>query len=327
MVYKKKLLFLAALAGLLGLVYIGTLVFDPERINSRNASFVWLPPEFLDRADKIEISGKGVDPVSLERKGGAWVVPLEGIDYPARQGRVEDLLKILSSRGAYPVRAGSAASHERLGLTPDTADRIVIGGGAGLPLLDLLIGYDTAAKNEIYMRKNSQDEVRSGETTLTSYIGGLPSAWYNLRLFPETETPIDINAIQRVTVLVPPAAGEESPPPEPLVLSRNAAAGGWIIEGRADASPDNQRIDTYLRSIVDAEGEDFLPSMGANDPVYNEGRIVLELGNGVARTIRVGPLMEGNRRAAVVSGSPYVYALAEWTINRIFREGSYFVTQ
>ncbi|MDR2028068.1 MAG: DUF4340 domain-containing protein [Treponema sp.] len=326
MAYKKKLLFLLSLVGLLSLVYIGTLVFEPERVNTRNASFVWLPPELQDQADGIEITGNGAEPLVLERRGGLWVVPVEGVDYPARQGRVQDLLGLLSKRGAYPVRAGSAASHERLGLTEDTADRILIRGGAGLPLLDLLIGHDTAAQNEIYMRKNGQDEVRSGETAVSSYIGGARTAWYNLRLFPEGETqPLDITAIQRITVLAPPIA--EDSPAEPLVLSRNAAAGGWTLEGGGDTPPDSQRIDSYLRSIVDAEGEDFIPSMGANDQVYNEGRIVLEMGNGAARTIRVGPLIEGNRRSAVVSGSPYVYALAEWTISRIFRDGSYFVTQ
>lgn len=281
MAYKKKLLFLLSLVGLLTLVYIGTLVFEPERMNTRSASFVWLPPELQDKADRIEITENGAEPVILERRGGLWVVPVEGIDYPARRSRVEDLLGILSKRGAYPVRAGSAASHERLGLTEDTADRVVIGGGAGLPLLDLLVGYDTAAKNEIYMRKNNQDEVRSGETSLTSYITGARTAWYNLRLFPENETqPIDITTIQRITVLAPPAAGDS--PAEPLVLSRNAAAGGWLPEGGSDTPLDNQRIDSYLRSIVDAEGEDFIPSMGANDQVYNDGRIVLEMGDGTS---------------------------------------------
>jgi hypothetical protein len=328
MEYKKKLLFLSSLVGLLALVYIGTLVFEPERINTRSASFVWLPPEALDRADRIEIIANGTEPVLLERRGGPWVVPAAGLEYPARQGRVEDLLRILSSRGAYPVRAGSAASHERLGLTEDTSDRIIIGGGAGLPLLDLLIGYDTATKNEIYMRKNNQDEVRSGQPSLTAYISGERTAWYNLRLFPENETrPIDTTAIQRISVLAPAApepgpGAEDTPAPELLVLGRNA--GGWILEGGPDIPLDSQRIDAYLRSIVDAEGEDFIPSMGANDQTYNDGRIVLEMGDGTARTIRVGPLMEGNRRSAVISGSPYVYALAEWTISRIFREKSYF---
>jgi hypothetical protein len=37
----------------------------------------------------------------------------------------------------------------------------------------------------------------------------------------------------------------------------------------------------------------------------------------------VGILPE-NRKAATASGSPYVYALADWTVTRLFREKSYF---
>jgi hypothetical protein len=114
-------------------------------------------------------------------------------------------------------------------------------------------------------------------------------------------------------------------PERPLVLTRNQ--GSWIIDGATVHTPDNQRIESYIRSILDAEGEDFVDTLKTTDDSFNQGRIILEFGNGTTHTIRIGPSLESNRRNAVVSGSSFVYSLAEWTLNRLFRNGSDFEKQ
>jgi hypothetical protein len=314
MVYKKKLILLSGLTALLALIYAAALIFDPERVNARNAAFVWLDAEGADRADSIVISRQGEEIVSLARKNGLWFVPAEGIDLPVKQARVEDLFRILSARGAYPLRASSAASHERLGLAEGTAARIIIRGGAGAyPLLDLLVGNQDAAGREIYLKRQGQDEVRSGDTRIASYVNGTAGSWYDLRLFPEgSGGTIDTGMVQRLSVDYPGGIAE------PLTLSRSGT--GWTM---GSLSADTQRVELYIRSILDAEGEDFLPV--PDSPVFNEGRITLELGDGTNRIIRCGPLdEEGKRRSAQITGSPYVYQLAEWTLGRLFREASYF---
>jgi hypothetical protein len=329
MSYKQKLRALLCLVGVLALVFAGTLVFDPQRVNSRSSAFAWLPADGRDRADRIEVYRFGEEGVTLIRKNNEWFVPSEGLDLPAKPGRVEDLLRLLSSRGSYPLRASSSAAHERLGLMEETASRIVIRGGAGAyPLLDLLIGNEDAAGNEVYLRKNSQNEVRSGEDKLSAYVNGSRASWLNLRLFPETTPGPD--AVQRVTLVFPgdwPGASPEASPREPLILTRKDR--DWTMEGAA-GTPDTRQVESYIRAVLDAEGEDFISAMNPADPVFKAPHILLEMGDGAVRSIRLGPQEPaegGSRRSASVSGSPYVYALAEWTVNRILREGSYFVTQ
>jgi hypothetical protein len=106
------------------------------------------------------------------------------------------------------------------------------------------------------------------------------------------------------------------------------------VEGVAAELLDGTRIEPYIRSILDAEAEDFIPAMSANANVFNEGRIQLELGDGTSRVIRLGPLVpaeEGQpaRRSAAVSGgtTAHVYALTEWVIGRIVRDAAYFEKQ
>jgi hypothetical protein len=327
MVYKKKLIALSCLVGFLAVVYLIALFFDPERVSSRSAAFLWLDPKFQDQADGIELSkaGEWDNPLKLVRRGSNWYALIGEAEFPAKNARVEDLFRALTARDAYPVRGSDAASHERLGLAENRAGRILVTGGAGLPLLDLLVGDSDAAGREVYMRKNGQNEFRSGEDKLSAYINGAETSWHRLGLFSESPSPPDAALVQRITVNSPPpenAEGEEAAaPPEPVVITRSGS--GWSIEGMDDEAVDTQRVDSYLRGILDAEGDAFMPGLSAAAAGFNDGRIVLDLGNGSSLVIAMGILPE-NQKAATASGSPYVYALADWTVTRLFREKSWF---
>ncbi|MDR2071561.1 MAG: DUF4340 domain-containing protein [Treponema sp.] len=326
MTYNKKVLVLSIVVAALALIYAGTLILTPERLNSRNAAYTWLEPKWADQADRIEISGGG-ETLGLVRRNALWYVETEGVEYPAKQGRIADLLRLLTSRGAYPLRGSAVSSHERLGVG-ETASRIVVRGGAGAaPLLDLLVGAADATGREVYLRKSGQNEVRSGEDKFTLYLSPSPSGWYNLRLFPQEGAggALSLDMVQRVTAVSPPS--DEEPSPAPLVIARSGS--GWTVEGVDPDALDSSRIDPYIRAILDAEGDGFVTSVTSDDPVFNEGRIHLELGDGGSRTIRLGPpLTDGEegagKRTAAVSGSQYVYTLAEWTVTRLFRDAAYF---
>ncbi|MDR1596280.1 MAG: DUF4340 domain-containing protein [Treponema sp.] len=322
MVYKKKLILLSGLVGLLAIVYLLTLFFDPDRINTRNAAFLWLDPKIQEEADDIEIAkaGEWDNPVKLRRRGNEWYALIGEDEFPAKNTRVEDLLRALTSRGAYPVRGSAVSSHDRLGVAENSASRILVSGGAGLPLLDLLIGGRDAAGQEIYLRKNGQNEVRSGEDHFSVYINGAETSWYNLRLFASQPVP-DAALVQRVHLVPLPPVEADSVSEGPFIITRNGS--GWSIEGLDDDSVDSQRVDTYVRGILDAEGENFVPGLNPSSVSFNEGRITLEMGNGTSLNINIGTLPDGNRGAAV-TGSAYVYTLSEWTLTRLFRERSYF---
>jgi hypothetical protein len=333
MVYKQKLTLLSGIIGLLALIYVLSLVFDPERMGRRNAAFSWLDQKLLPQAAGIQIfSAPASEAITLVRKDSVWFVSHEGREYPARQLRVDDLLGLLSRRAAYPVRASSAGAYERLGLTETAAARIVVTGappfreGAdavpGPVLLELLAGQGDLTGQEIYLRKVGQNEVRSGEDRFSGYISGSRLSWYNLRLFPESEDgKLEAGAVQRLTVY-PPGQGDSEGSAEPQIFFREN--NGWKASGITVAALDTAKVDSYIQGILNIEGDDFSASAKPEDPLFNEGRLVLELGDGGIRTLRLGAADESNRRLACVSGSPYVYSLAGWAVERLFREASSF---
>jgi hypothetical protein len=279
----------------------------------------------------------------LLRRSGRWLVSVEGREYPARQARVDELLDLLTRRDSYPRRSNSPSSQGLFGLSEAQASRIILRGGAGLPLLDLLIGSTGAGGSDLYLRKANGSEVRSGGGDLITYIDGEARSWYNLRLFPEAEEGgITADLVQRLS-LFPPAKNPEAGGTSPEAGGTSLEAGGtspaaegampgvvitreqnsWRISG-GDLSlgPDTlerSRVDSYIGGILSTAGDDIVPA-----PAFpEEARLSLELGDGRVLTLTFGP-PEGGRRP-VSRGGPYGYVLGSWALDRIFRGPEYFM--
>jgi hypothetical protein len=316
MTYNKKFTVLSGIIAALAVIYFLTIIFDPERVGSRSAAYSWLEPGQHDRISGITIA-KADETITLVRNGGKWFVSNNGKDYPARDMRIEDFIAALSKRVPYPVRSSSASSHDRLSLTEEKAVRVTVAAGAGLPLLNLLIGQGDLTGQSVYLRKQGQNEVRSGEDIFTSYTRPPLTSWYNLRLFPETENgKLSAANVQRLTVY------HNNSPPQ--IFTRSGKA--WTFNFEV-ANPDMGKVDNYIRDILNTSGDDFVYDIMPSDSLFNHSRIVLELGDGAIRTIRFGPPEENGELMAAVSGSDWVYTISSWVSDRLFVEPDFFESE
>jgi len=318
MVYKKKFLLLSSLLVILAIVYALTLVFDPQRQQSR--AFAWLDPKSIPLADGIEIDAQKNKTI-LSYKGNKWVFGDEREELPVKQAKVEDLLSALSRKGVYPLRAASGEAKEKLGLAGESAARIIIKGGKGPALLDLLVGKPDALGSDLYLARNGEKEVYSGEDRFTLYTDANPKSWYELRLFPPAEMRsgtvssggINATSVQQAEILFPASDAL------PYAFRRNG--GVWIMPGNESAALDNSKVDAWLRAVLEAEAAD----LGTEAPSRTEGSITLMMGDGKNLLIQAGPKDDKKQRLVKVSGSSLVYTLSEWTLNRLFREKEYFL--
>jgi hypothetical protein len=314
MTYKNKLITLSSVIAALAIIYILTIIFDPQRRGARTDMYSWLEPGQNDRITGISVTKDG-ETINLSRNGGKWFVTQGGKDYPARQVRVEDFIAVLAKRDLYPVRSSSASSHERLSLTPDKAVQITVSAGAGLPLLTLLIGQTDITGQNVYLRKQGQNEVRSGEDRFSPYTRSALSSWYNLRLFPENEEgKLNAADVQRL-IIYPPE--KESP----LIFTRSGRE--WTFNFEL-SSPDFTKVDGYLRDTLGVSGDDFASGVNSSDSIFNSSRIIMELGNGASKTLRAGPPDEEGGCYATVSGSDFVYSLPAWAVQRLFADKESF---
>jgi len=312
MTYKNRLIFLVTLIGVLLVAYIASIIFTSD-IGSKSSSYMWLDSKAAEKTIRIVIKDADNE-VELKKKSGQWSVSHNGLEYPAKQLRVEDFLKTFTTRSAWPIRSTSASTHERFGLD-QSASRVTIYGET--VLLDLVVGNEDAYKSEIYLRKAGQNEVRAGDNAIKSYISSPVTSWYNLRLIPETENgSIDLSAVQRLTV---------NTQKETQVFSRKNRK--WEISGISVTNPDQNAVDAYIRQLLTVEGDNFDNSVNSDDPMFDRLSIVLELGNGRIVTVRFSGADENGRRFAHVSGKDYIYSIPTWQAEKLFKESSSFETQ
>jgi len=313
MTYKNKIITLSGVIAALAIVYILTIIFDPQRAGARSDLYSWLEPGQNNRISGISITKPG-ETLNLSHNGGKWFVTRDGKDYPARKVRVEDFLTLLSKKAPYPVRSSSPSTHERLSLTPDTATQITVSAGSGPPLLALLIGQTDITGQNVYLRKQGQNEVRSGEDKFSVYTNSALSSWYNLRLFPENEDgKLDAKDIQRLTVY-PPDNG-----PSQIFTRSNRE---WTFNFEI-SNPDFSKVDSYIRDILGVSGDDFIDGISLSDPMFNAARVIMELGNGATKTLRLSVDEEG-KRYATISGSDFVYSIPSWAVGKLFVEADTF---
>ena len=317
MPYKKKLFLLGSTAALLALVYALSLILDPARANARNERFTWLPAGFRDKTDRIEIFSNG-EKIELVLKNGSWFALAESVEVPAKQGRIDDLFRLLGSRGAFPRRGSNAKSHAELGL--DGSSRLVIRGGSGLPLLDLVVGKDDPSGKEVFLRKNGENEFRSGDKLIGTYINGENTAWFDMKLFEETS----VAQVQRMLVHFFDyyGIGEElsEVPYGDYSIVRNGES--WFMDG---VELDKDKTENWINAVLEAQGENVLP---VNDELRsgfnNSAEIRIELGDGSALDLQIEKAGEDGRSGALAGGKPYITVLSQWTVIRLLRNREFF---
>jgi len=305
MTYKNRLIFLLSLIAAFILLYAGSVIYN-SGIGAGSSRFVWLDSKVSARAGRIVIN-RGAEEITLVKENNKWLVSNNGVSYPARQMRVEDFFSIFTKRASWPVRSSSASSHARFGLEEQNASKITI-YGENAPLITLLIGDNDVTGNEAYFRKAGENEVRSGDNSIRTYLNSPVTSWYNLRLVPESEGgQVGVDSVQRLSVV----SNSQN-----QVFSRRGRA--WTVSGIDVANPDKTAIDDYVRTVLNTEGDNFDDSISADSPLLDNSRITLEFGNGRVVTIRLSEADESGRRFAHVSGSDLIYSIPSWAAGRLF---------
>ena len=314
MTYKNRVIVLCSMIGAMALIYAGSIIFNSGMI-SDSSSHTWLDSRTAQRVTRIVIDTQEQG-FELIKRTNQWFVLHNGHEYPARQIRIDDFLSVFTKRASWPVRSTSDATHERFGMLEENASRVTIYGEYSV-LLDLLFGNDDIFRNETYIRKAGNNEVRSGDSSVRVYLTSPVSSWFNLRLIPESENEnFDIGNVQKLSV----TNGAET-----QVFSR--ANRRWEISGVNAVNPSQNIIETYIRTILNLEGDNFIDTIHRDDPVLNHNRIEMELGNGRIITIRLSEADETGRMLAHAGGREYIYSIPSWSAGRIFRPALSFETQ
>ncbi|GMO25470.1 MAG: hypothetical protein Ta2F_00760 [Termitinemataceae bacterium] len=319
--YQKKLVVLSSICAALVAIYMLSFVFSSEKSAERSALWTIVSEKLTKTVENIEISGNDDESISLFKENDHWFVSYNEFMLPARLEKIEELLKDISLPAAFPIRSSSGSDSMKFGLG-SSAKKIILRTADGSEVLELQIGnLDNAGKN-IYVARKGEKEVRLGKDIFSAYLNGARTSWQDMRFFPAN---IDLKSVQRV-IVYQKLSGEDETQKEDWTMVRDGS--GWKFEEGGEKA-DKTKADTFVQSILDSSGEDFLTSLRITDAVFAvEGkvpsRIVLETGDGKSYKITLGPKAanyDGNERlSAAVTDRPFVFTLADWTVNRLWKD-------
>jgi len=310
--YKNKVYFLLSLIGVLALLYIVSFIFNAESFDKRSSSYVWIDERQASKVDRITMHSYEQD-IELIKKDTNWFVIVDGIEYPAREQRIEDFMEVFTKRSSWPVRSSSASSHTGFGLEEWQADRVTFHDGSSV-LLDLLVGYDNVFGNEVSVRRNADNEVRSGDTRIRTYVSSPVTSWYNLKLFPEENGKVwSADSVQQLTVI---NEGQRQ------VISKTGRT--WTVTNAEN--PDKANIDSYIRTVLNTEGDNFT-GLVSDETQFTHSSLIVEFGNGKIATVNLTEPNENGTRLAYVNDRGFVYSIPAWSGGRLFREASSFESE
>jgi len=317
MEYRKKLIVLGSLAAFLFLVFVLSIIFDPARRNIRNERFTWISSASRDQADRIEIFQRG-ERIELFLRGGQWFV-LDGIlEIPARQGRIDDLFRLISTHGAFPRRGSNASSHGELGL--DGSTRLVIRGGAGFPILDLLVGVEDPSGTEVFLRRSGENEFRSGDRLIGTYVNSARVSWCNLNFFEN----MNVSQVQRmhVSFFDYHGTGFETEDVNFTDYTISRSGENWLMGSEI---LDSVRTENWIRRVLEAAGENYLPiDMDISTSIPSIAAIRAELGDGSFLEIKISAADEDDNSTVELSGLSYLIVISQWTRTQLLRNREHF---
>jgi len=323
--FRKKTISLLSILGALIVVYILTFVLSQESTYKRGSQ--WTP--FTEKPDSYA-SGKVVkinNSIQLIKDGEKWFVRDDenGPRLPAKTTRIENMLKALTARGNYPVRSKNPASFKNFGLDGESAKSIFIQDG-GTVIAGFYLGNSDAGGKEIFLRRvdgelNDTSGVRSGPDVFSTYLSGSRVSWTDTRLFKNHDrNGLTVDSIQTVEVHLSAAFADDSPvkAKEDYVLTRDKD--DWKFSDAPETKVDPLKVESLIRSALDAAAEDYAPSGFEESAVT--AKLVLRQGDGSTHIISLGDRPDEKYRAAVSddreNGNDYTYLLSDWTVSRLF---------
>jgi hypothetical protein len=294
------------------------IVFSPDRVQARTAGRALLPLSSADEIAGIEIASAGAPVVTLARDASGWKAAAEGREHPVSGDRLQSFLHTLAGLTRGKMVSRDAAHFPELGLSVDTARRLVLHRSSGRPDLALLVGRRGPSGDEDYVRVPGEEAAYLARGSLAFFLSQGPSYWYELHVLPD-----DVTGTTVARIAVSGTLRLDGPEPAvvqgPYTLVRVPAAQSaeWTIDGKQA----NRLVAGAMASALSLlEGEDFADS----SPETGAGRLDVEVatleGKKYELVVRQDPV--SRKLLVTTSWSPWTYILNPVLLQRAVRPAS-----
>jgi hypothetical protein len=317
--FRKKLLTLSGVIAVLAVAYVLGLIFSPASVRRREVETPLVP--HFETAGVAQVRLTTADgSISLKKQGQQWLVPIGTEEYPASESRIEALLEFIRTIRRSRLITSNPEAWADFGVEQSASNRIELLDATDNVLLEIIVGKEDEARGGSYVRLGSSDEVVLVNRLFDYYLNTAGQFWSYLRMFPKDLEGTDLN---RISVQSPAGfPGADSPALNYTLLLGEERQRNWKVLGAASGSEvDNDKVDRLAGTLASLEGANFAGGVdaaaaGLSTPV---AEILASTADGQDLRLLVGSPAGEERYYATVEGSSYIYEVALFRLQSLFR--------
>ncbi|MEW7980560.1 MAG: DUF4340 domain-containing protein [Candidatus Sedimenticola endophacoides] len=259
------------------------------------------------KIDRITLEGPDDANVTLEKKGGAWVLP-DMADFPVNSEKVKQLFERLGAlRSGTPV-ATSGSARKRFKVSDEQFERRITLSASDNAVARLYLGSSPGMRL-IHARNETSDAIHAVKMAVYD-VPVKPSDWEDKSVltFPNTDiTAIEVNGL-RFERSDPASDGDSK-------ANDAGAPPAWRTKGLAGGKRLNQEAaDKLVGSLADLRfdrvlGQEAKDEYGMENPVLE---VLVSLKEGDPLTYRLGKDKEKEEYTLKVSNRPEYFRLASY---------------
>jgi hypothetical protein len=317
--FRKRVLTLSVVIGVLAAAYVLGVVFSPASIRRREVEAPLVPRFDAQGVAKIRLT-TGQGNVTLEKKGEQWFVPIDSEQYPASDTRIQALLDFVRTIRRSRLITSNPEAWSDFGVDQAASSKIELLDATDNVTLEIIVGKEDQAQGGSYVRLGSSNEIVLVNRLFDYYLNTAGQFWSYLRMFPKDLEGTNLNRISVQSAAGFPTAA--SPALTYTLLLGEERQRNWKVLGSSSGQElDNDKVDRLAGTLASLEGTGFATGVdaaaaGLTKPV---AEILASTGDGQDLRLLVGASAGEERYYATVEGSRYIYEIALFRLQSLFK--------
>jgi hypothetical protein len=290
---------------LVSLCLIATLIYVSEKSPWWKEEASVFPRMMESTPSKIEIKRKG-EVITLERRGGEWVVTTSG-GYPADEAEIEEILTKVKEFRRERIVSRNPKKRSVFHVDKKEGIEVKILGSDTSTLAHFYVGKSGPDYMSTYIREKGCDEVLLVDGYLRADFGKESGRWRDRTIFDFDHT--------RVEKLVLKLKEEDK-----IVISRDEE-GNWLIEEPIEAEADKEKVERLLQNFSSLNCSDFAEGVDLKKCGLEEGeeKIVAYLQGGESKELLFGGETEQGERYVRREDKDTVFLLSKYRAKNLLK--------
>jgi|GEM_PF-1535718 hypothetical protein len=313
MEFRTKVIALGSTVGALFVLVMAGWIFSPENNQRRAAHGTLVSAKTLDKADSFTIDADGAS-IQLVRDGQGWAFKKADASFPASAGQVNAFFKAVSGVNELYKVSSRKDTWKSFGLE-EGKKTLTLKDKSGTVLADIVVGGTDATGKKRYVAFTGKDQVYAVKDVFYSYLTSSQRSWADLRVFPETLKPEDVQELQLKADF--PAEGEGGTAFKVEYRLQRDSKKGWKLVGDDAAVLDKPKVEALVRGLVNLEAEDIV-SEGQAEAAERlkevKASAILRSGKGVDYSLRVSAKDADGKHVLALDGKSFIYKISNYSL-------------